>query len=333
MKTSELVEQYVGSVKDFVRLIAPGSDASGIAAEIGDAVHNRIEERETELGRKLKEPEVEALLGDFGHPMAVAARYAPQRSLIGPTVYPYWRLGVIVFTAVAAIAFTARSIGVLFTTTGDVGRAYSNAWGSFFTTELWFVGLVTLIAAAAERSGWDPFKDWRAKDLKSIRLTRPRSRVSSALTLVFNIAALAAMIVAPFIQDQLIAPLRVSWWEAVTGVRFAPVWWPTLYALFVAYQAGEVWRDAANVFAPENERARMTPRLVSAVIGVALGLTAFLAGDLFVTEEPLIDGVRLNDVARLVCLVTAALSLLNGAWAAWRYTRAGSAPPRRVPAG
>src|SRR5439155_15201313 len=60
-------------------------------AELRANLESEIEAREDTLNRPLSEQELARLLESHGMPVLVAARYAPQQFLIGPTLFPfYW---------------------------------------------------------------------------------------------------------------------------------------------------------------------------------------------------------------------------------------------------
>src|SRR5260370_16483230 len=62
-----------------------------IVDELAEDISSQMEEKEAELGRKLNESEVEAILKQLGSPIVVANRYLPQRHLLGPLLLPiYW---------------------------------------------------------------------------------------------------------------------------------------------------------------------------------------------------------------------------------------------------
>src|SRR5260370_33531494 len=65
-----------------------------IVDELAEDISSQMEEKEGELGRKLNESEVEAILKQLGSPIVVANRYLPQRHLIGPLLLPIYWLGL-----------------------------------------------------------------------------------------------------------------------------------------------------------------------------------------------------------------------------------------------
>jgi len=83
----ELLERYLQAVGKHL----PAKGREDMLAELRANLLAEIEEREEIAGRPLNEDEVAAVLEAHGMPVVVATRYLPQRSLIGPTMFPfYW---------------------------------------------------------------------------------------------------------------------------------------------------------------------------------------------------------------------------------------------------
>jgi hypothetical protein len=83
----ELLNRYLQAVKFWL----PRAQQDDIILELGDDIRSQIEERESELGRKLTDAEIEAVLKERGRPLLVSEKYLPQRFLIGPILFPaYW---------------------------------------------------------------------------------------------------------------------------------------------------------------------------------------------------------------------------------------------------
>jgi hypothetical protein len=83
-----LVDRYLQAVKFWL----PRKQKDDIIAELYEDLRSQIEDQEAELGRKLTDTEVEPILKRCGSPMAVAERYLPQQSLIGPALFPIYRV-------------------------------------------------------------------------------------------------------------------------------------------------------------------------------------------------------------------------------------------------
>jgi hypothetical protein len=83
----EVLDRYLKSVRFWL----PKEQKQDILAELSDDLRSQIEEKEEDLGRPLNELEIQSILKKAGPPMLVAARYMPQRYLIGPALFPmYW---------------------------------------------------------------------------------------------------------------------------------------------------------------------------------------------------------------------------------------------------
>lgn len=83
----ELLDRYLQSVK----WLLPKEQKEDILAELSEDIRSQIEDQEAELGRRLDEGELEAILRRWGHPMLVAQRYLPQQYLIGPVWFPVYK--------------------------------------------------------------------------------------------------------------------------------------------------------------------------------------------------------------------------------------------------
>src|SRR5258708_33102104 len=84
----ELLDRYLQAIEFWL----PKRQRQDIIAELSEDLRSQIEEKETELGRKLEDAEVEAILKRCGSPLAVASRYRPHQYLIGPTLFPIYRV-------------------------------------------------------------------------------------------------------------------------------------------------------------------------------------------------------------------------------------------------
>src|ERR1700722_12583857 len=101
----EILDRYLQAVKFWLP-----SSQHDIVAELRDDIRSEVEEREAALGRSLNENEVESLLKQRGRPLLVAEKYLPQRSLIGPVLFPaYWFVLKIVL-----LCYLIPSMGVWF---------------------------------------------------------------------------------------------------------------------------------------------------------------------------------------------------------------------------
>lgn len=176
----DLLDRYLGAVA----ALLPAAQRQDIVAELRDVLMSRIEEKEAQQGRPLDKKALEALFREFGHPLAVAGRYGPQRALIGVELYPFYIFAVKV--AVLIAAFVAAIPMVVGAFTGDGGgdvdgrRVISHAIHAFLPSALMLIGVITIIGAAIER-GWiktGDFGQWKVSDLPHISTKKPWFRTT-----------------------------------------------------------------------------------------------------------------------------------------------------------
>ncbi|MET3665397.1 hypothetical protein [Caulobacter sp. 1776] len=184
---SDLIDRYLAAVA----ALLPKASRQDIIAELRDLIMNRVEEQEAKLGRPLDKRETEALLRDVGHPIAVAGRYGPRQSLIGPEIYPFWLFGVKVLLAIAALA-TVVPAAVLLVTGQGSPHTITGLVSDFIQTALSLIGCATLIGAAIER-GWikvGEMSQWKASDLPQIPSGRKlfvKNRFEAVFELVMTV--------------------------------------------------------------------------------------------------------------------------------------------------
>lgn len=278
---SDLIDRYLAAVA----ALLPKAQRQDIIAELRDLIMNRVEEMEARTGRPLDKRETEELLHEIGHPIAVAGRYGPRQSLIGPELYPFWLFAVKVMLAVAALATFVPGAVLLVIGDADAHRV-SGLLGDFTSLAFSLIGAATIVAASIER-GWikvDDFAKWKVADLPQIPQGKPWF-AKSRFDAVFELAALA---------------LFVGWWtgavkfpignmfDAGRGdlkVVLAPVittlWWPILALALL-----QMVSAAIAVIRPGAVRPRALAEIVCALGGVALVAVLWPAQPLLVFQAP-----------------------------------------------
>ena len=162
---SDLIDRYLAAVA----ALLPKASRQDIVAELRDLILNRVEEKEEALGRPLGKADMEALLREIGHPIAVAGRYGPHRALIGPEIYPFWLLAVKVLLAIVAVATVVPAVIVMITGHDD-GHRIGGILSDFISSALTTIGMATIVAAAFER-GWLKVGDlanWKVSELPRV---------------------------------------------------------------------------------------------------------------------------------------------------------------------
>lgn len=142
-----VIDRYLRTVEFWL----PKAQRKDVIAELGDDLRSQIEEREAELGRAMTDDEVKAFLDERGDPMTVAGRYLPPRYLIGPELFPIYRLvlkGVFLFYLVPSLL--VGGVMVTFDVTPELSAAgvIEYAW----TVAVYAFAIITAIFALLQRS-------------------------------------------------------------------------------------------------------------------------------------------------------------------------------------
>ena len=185
----DLLDRYLNTIR---WNLPRGANATDILAELHDVIGARIEEREDALGRPLTDDELSGLLRDFGHPLVVAARYGGQQQLIGPDLFPfYWFCLKVVLAISLAIGLFTDLTHVMFGGASFVG-GLAHTFGGLWWSLLANAGLVTLIFAVLERTGWLSMylEQWSPKELPDLPdlKVKPQSGWESLFEIAIGIA-------------------------------------------------------------------------------------------------------------------------------------------------
>jgi len=252
----ELLDRYLQAIEFWL----PKRQRQDIIAELSEDLRSQIEEKETELGRKLEDAEVEAILKRCGSPLAVASRYRPQRYLIGPTLFPIYRFVLAVLLIGCVVP--RFLIWLAFLLADPAHRGYlhmENVW----VTVLYFAFFTTLAFAIVERSGvkLQGLDTWSPRKLPSVRdrnrIPRSGSMLEIAAGVVFNVWFAGIFWPRPAIDFY--------------GVRItiAPVW-QVFFWSFLCLGAANVAIAGVNLFRPYWTPRRANLRLLSDALGAGL---------------------------------------------------------------
>lgn len=302
---SDLIDRYLAAVA----ALLPKASRQDIAAELRDLVMNRIEEREAARGRPLDKRELEDLLREVGHPIAVAGRYSPARALVGPQIYPFWLFGVKALLAVAALAAVIPAGVALVTSHGDA-RLVLRMLHDFIPTALSLIGAATLVAAAIER-GWiktDGLQHWKVSELPRV----PEGKgwfLKSRFDGLFELVAVLLFIgwwthVLPF-------PTGHAHGDDTMAIGFSPIF-RTLYWPILALAFTQVASSLILVVKPAWVRARAAVEMVCSLGGLALIAMLWPARPLVVLTalngagERVAEAQRTVDLTLQVVLIVAA---------------------------
>src|SRR5579862_5173803 len=260
----ELLDRYLQAVEFWL----PKRQRQDIIAELSEDLRSQIEDKESELGRKLTDAEVEEILNRCGSPMTVALRYRPQQFLIGPALFPIYRfvLGVLLIGCIVPRIL----IWMAFLLIDPVHRGYlhmENLWA----TVVFFVFFTTLAFAIFERSGvklelntWNPRKLPPLRDPN--RISRFGALTEIAMAVIFNIWFAGAF------WPQSTDLGKIGLHRLGLGgveVTLAPVWRFFFWSLLLV-AAANVALAAMNLFRPYWTVRRATLRLLFDAAGAGL---------------------------------------------------------------
>jgi hypothetical protein len=187
----QLLERYLQAVKFWL----PKDQREDIIAELSEDIHSQIDEKETELGRKLNELELESILKQRGRPILVANRYLPQEHLIGPVLFPIYRLVIKIVLLCYLVPWTLTWIFLLISGYGAKFAAQSwlgalgSLWASLWSTAFLAVSMVTLIFAILERVQRKShfLEEWNPRKLPPVNNPNLISRFNSIVELAANL--------------------------------------------------------------------------------------------------------------------------------------------------
>ncbi len=179
----DLLERYLQAVKFWL----PKEEKRDIIAEISEDLRSEIEDRENQLGRKLNQAEMEAILKERGRPVLVAGRYLPQRSLIGPALFPIYFFVLKIVALCYIVPWILVWIGFLiFAPAYRSSSHLGSAWTSLWMIVLMTFAVVTVVFAVLERAQAKSrfLEEWEPSKLPPVRNMERIPRASSLFELI-----------------------------------------------------------------------------------------------------------------------------------------------------
>ena len=259
----ELIDRYLHAVKFWL----PANQKQDIIAELSEDLRSQVEDRETELGRKLSESEVAELLKQRGRPFLIANRFLPQQSLIGPVLFPIYVFVLKMIAIFYMFPWVLVWIGLaIFHVTHPgptVMEALASFWSSFWAMAFFLVGTLTAVFAVIERlqvrSGF--LERWDPRKLPPVRNPNKIPRASSVIEVAANLVGCIWLIGGMWYQT-------VRHFSGVS-ITLAPVWRYFFWG-FVSLAVANTALSAANLFRPYWTSWRASIRLAFDCIGSAL---------------------------------------------------------------
>jgi hypothetical protein len=250
----ELLERYMQAVRFWL----PRRQQQDILAELSGDLQAQVEEKESELGRPLELPEMEAILKSCGNPMVVASRYQPQGSLIGPAFFPIYKfvLKINILWILPPVFLLIVGPIMVWGATDRVG-AVLQTFFLFGKAAFLNAAIITIIFALLERSQLSAkmCDNWSPLSLRPVaKPERDRSRTQSVFDFIMRAVWLLWLVVAPQVPFLIMGPFAYVF-------KPAPLWHVVYPAILLIAVAGVLypWIGLAR---PEWTRLSLGVRLL-----------------------------------------------------------------------
>lgn len=273
-----LVDRYLRAVRDHL----PRAQQDDIINELSDNLQSRIEDEEATRGHPLSEAEEAAILKEFGHPMAVAARYRGDersvtfgRRLIGPELFPTY-MKVLAANVVITLVFVAIAL------VAGGGTVWSGIYGGLVPLALQFT-IVTVIFVFIDRrwvrnpDGWDPRTvnsmgpdvDVSSLDGIAVQLIgKEHTRAVAVSTSILEIGLLAVGLTAWLAFG---TPANIGFLEPGPG-------WVDVFVPATAVFAAAFLTPVVTLIRPRSTRFRLVAHVVVDVATIAIGIASLTIG-------------------------------------------------------
>ena len=257
----QMLERYLHAIEFWL----PNAQKKDIIAEILEDIQSQIDDRQAELGRKLNDAELEALLKQRGRPVVVANRYRPQQSLIGPVWFPTY----VFVLKIVGLCYVLPWLAVFLVMhrvqhpLENWGMTLLAAWATIWSVAFIAAGLVTLIFAVFQftEARTHFLENWNPRELPPVRDPYRISRANSVAELVAGL-------------------VFVLWWMAYASspvlfdgpafkLALNPVWMYYFWG-YLAVSLFNIGLAIANLRRPYWSTLRASCRLASDLAGGAL---------------------------------------------------------------
>ena len=262
----ELLDRYLHAVGFWL----PRKQKEDILAELSEDLRSQIEEKEAELGRKLTECDLEALLKQRGRPVLVANHYLPQQYLIGPTLFPIYRFVLGIVALCYLVPWVLVAIGLMVFDSSYRARqihdgwfaAVLSLWSSWWMVAFVALGVVTIVFAVLERVNAKSrfLEEWEPRKLPEVRDPNRIPRTSSGVEVGLGLAFCIWWIY--------VSPSTIISSPSVR-ILLSPSW-PYFYWGCLLVTLLNLSLSAVNIVRPYWTRLRAVLRLLSDAAGSAL---------------------------------------------------------------
>jgi hypothetical protein len=225
----DLLERYLQAVGKYL----PEETRNDTIAELRANLLERMDARAEELGRPLESGDVATILREHGKPEAVALRYLPQQSLIGPTIFPFYLFTLRKMLPLIVLAYAVAQAAALFLSGADGHLAGRIVVAVFKLVPVLLISAAcvtlafVLVEFALSRGQLqDTLTKWDPMELPAVKVETPGEKPKSAAKRVVDLCVhclwMAYVLWVPWHPFWLMGP-GVFVFDGM-GVALAPVW-------------------------------------------------------------------------------------------------------------
>jgi hypothetical protein len=318
-----LLERYLQAVGRYL----PEETRGDTMAELRANLQEQMDDRAEELGRPLNDGDVSAILLEHGKPEKVALRYLPQRSLIGPTIFPFYLFTLRKLLPLVVLGYAVGQAAALL-----LGHEDGNLAGRIVIAVLKLVPVLLLSAACVtlvfvlveyvigRGMLQDTLNEWNPMELPPVKVEASEVKQKSMAKRVVELCAhclwMAYVLIIPRHPFWLMGP-GVFYLDTLS-VTFAPVW-HVFYELLIVLLVVQLGMRLLAL--TPGVHAWMKPmEIATNVLGVAaLGVLAS-AGVYFVAASASADTAQIANVnyamslAFRIAVLFAAFGVLKESW-------------------
>jgi len=203
----DLLDRYLQAVGFWL----PKPQKQDILQELAEDIRSQMEDKQAELNRPLNNGDVQAILKQCGRPMLVAARYLPQRHLIGPVLFPVYafvlKIAAIGYLIPWLLVWTGFMIFDQDYRTRHIGLGLLHDWVTFWQLALFLFGVITIVFAILEwaQSNRQFLENWDPCRLPAVA-RRPSRQAQAIFELAFSMVFIFGWLALPYMAASIFPP-------------------------------------------------------------------------------------------------------------------------------
>ena len=320
----DLLERYLQAVGRSL----PLTTREDTLAELRANLLAQLDAQQEATGHAPTQPEIEALLLHHGHPAVVASRYLPQRSLIGPELFPFYvltlRRAMPLVVFISLIAYTVAAVAMREPPPFSVYAVQSIA--RFIPVLLTWWATVTAIFALVEYSKGKLWNGnlagaWKPSSLPALHGAPDRASLAKRIAdFAMHCLLTAYLLATPFHPFLLLGP--GVWYLSAMSLALSPPW-HTIYTALLGLLIAQLFLKAIMLFGP-GARWQRPLELSMKLLGTAIIVWVIVSDFHLVATGNAVDPrvlAALNRGIQVACRLALIINVADILWSAWKYVQ------------